>query len=288
MFKPLLLAAALALSALAPLASAEPQKRTYVRGYTRKDGTYVRGYYRGAKSGSTTASGSVPQRGWMTVVEEFDLPSIVRSIHEKRKADYPCGVWLIDDYEPWSTPLVGVDADFTAKTVVVKKSTNRAVRDNWTITSYRFAEADPFLPATTWAELIDSVLEKEAKIVFIQGTNDKGKLFKSKVSLIPDKDYFPPYIIQSGTSVFYGLDRSEGDGPPGIIASRVETLPAGVIILAINDFDGTSSQFVSVKSWADIEDYIKNAKSKEGRFTLECVYPDGRTTRLYVNLDRKH
>jgi hypothetical protein len=121
----------------------------HVKGYFRKDGTYVQSHYRSRANGSILDNWS----------SKCNLNPYTAKIGTK---DYPLGVWSSSpkDLHVYNTPFAGIDADFDASGLVIKyASPSSPIRQSWVVRSYRYPKQSTFSVAKSWNQLAQEAME---------------------------------------------------------------------------------------------------------------------------------
>lgn len=217
-----------------------------VRGYTRKDGTYVQPHYRSRPNGTVTDNFSF----------QGNTNPFTGLIGTK---DYPHGVWVdpSDRTRTFNTPFLGLTADYEADGLVVKDvSSTRKIKKGWRVASYRLGKSGSFIPAESWTLLTAAAMDSEESKIVLRGTDGDGKEFTEEVAVLGPTEYYGAPNLDMGRGYFVGTVHEVGPVAATITSAEADCgLEAGMMLDGIRLT--TQKELTPVKTWEDVERFLR-------------------------------
>lgn len=224
-----------------------------VRGYYRKDGTYIRPHYRTRPDG----------------ILSNNLSASTNSHHAPLVGtkEYPLGVWVdpINKDLIYNTPLQGVSANYDSTSLIVKEvSPSSRIKKGAIILRYRFTSSPAFSYPTSWADLSAIAMASEEKKITLNGLTSEGKEFTEEVNILGPETFVGPNEpdVESGAGFFVGASHDRGDKPAFINSVEVGSeLSAGMKIEGIRTLK--QSEFIQITRWSDVEKFLRANPTEE-------------------------
>lgn len=252
----------------------------HVKGYFRKNGTYVAPHYRtranGIKSDNWSFKGNVnPYTGKVGT------------------KDYPLGVWRSpsDEKVTYNTPF-GFMADYDqadAKGLTVKDAPKTSsIKKGYRIRSYKIGGGAE-TPIASWQTVSSAAMESDAKTITLIGTTEKGKPMSVEVPISGPELWYGgeedarPDI--EGNGLIVGVNYSvRADGPCLIDeASKDSHLEAGMVIEGVRE--KSEDAYTPVKSWLDFKAFIaKRDKSADRELVIKGKTQEGSPFTMMITL----
>ena len=273
-FVTLLFALGFVISADAQRRSSKSSSRSVrVRGYYRKDGTYIRPHYRsrpdGIASDNWSFRGNVnPYTGLMGTKE------------------YPLGVWADpkEKTRAYNTPFLGITADYDADGdgLLVKDAAPASkVKKGWRIRRYRFSKQTAFAHVRSWYDLTAEAMDSDDLKIVLQGIKDDGKDWEEKVEIqglesyfgldenikdepkeedigdwydVEDAEFLP--VFSKGIGSFFSNVVHQKGPVPAVVdaADKATNLEKGIMIVGIRMPD--DEKMIPVYTWSDVAEFI--------------------------------
>lgn len=159
-----------------------------VKGYYRKDGTYVQPHYRSAPDGNFG-------NNWST---KGNVNPFTGKVGTK---EYPLGGWLSSDKKTvFNTPFQGVTADFSSRTVRIKTSSVRGLAANSVLTHHRSPRSTTFMPIESWEDTCLRARAGGEKEWWVQGSSPDGKPFTIRLAILGPSSWSGQSTSSNGLS----------------------------------------------------------------------------------------
>ncbi len=245
----------------------------HVKGYYRKDGTYVRPHYR-------TRPDGIVSNNWSFRGNVNPYTGLIGT------KDYPLGVWAdpSDKSSTYNTPFLGLTADYEAhgEGLLVKNAAPTSkVKKGWRVRRYRFSKQTVFTEVESWHDLSAEAMDSGDRKIVLRGTKDDGKDWEEEIDIQGPDAYFGPdgegedESTDKDAGEWYDLDDSEflpvfskGVGSffvnvihqkgsvPAVVdaADKSTNLEKGLTVVGIRM--PADNEMTPVSTWSDVAGFI--------------------------------